>query len=49
MTACVRSEFLGSVLVGVVLRSEFRKFRDAEAKRLRSEKCVQKMVKIGIL
>ena len=45
----VRSEFLGSVLVGDVVRGEFRKFRVAEAIRLRSEKCVQKIVKTGMI
>ena len=31
MTECVRSEFLGSVLVGDAARNWFRKFRVAEA------------------
>ena len=45
----MRSEFLGSVLVGDVVRNGFRKFGGTEAWLLRSEKCVQKMIKIGIL
>nr|DAN39501.1 MAG TPA: hypothetical protein [Caudoviricetes sp.] len=45
----MRSEFLGSVLVGDVVRGWFRKFGTTEALLLCSEKCVQKMVKIGIL